>query len=208
MKPEILSLFDNYTHAVDVARKYLDISDLEEDAKDNVLYGYNKNLEMVSNDPSPGTIKFFTKELARSWSYWLAVWAELFWKEIDAQHVQLQRADMVLKIINRKRFLSVDEAMMYNRRWQDMRTSGYLSRYTRVQVAFIDELLRKDKEKRLDLLIKSLRNKKVNVSDYLKYGEAIAYFTDGKLFSDQIEDDEIALYFSQEELNVLEDIWQ
>ena len=208
MKPEILTLFDNYTNAVNVAKKYLDISDLDEASKDCAFYKYDWDFKTLQNAPTSGGVKFFTRDLAHLWSYWLAIWAELFWQEIDARGIHLVRTDMVLKIINRKRFSGVGEAMMYNRNWNNMVALGYLSRYTPGQLAFINELLRKDKEKRLDLLIKSLRNRKVNASEYLKYGEAIAYFTEGKLFSDQIGNDEISYYFGPEELHVLNEIWR
>jgi len=208
MEQATFLLFDNYANAVNIAEKYLDISNLDDRTKDAILYNYHDANKIICEEPIKRVIKFFTKELSDHWSSWTAVWVELFWKEIYDNKIQLKRTDNVVKLIERKRFLSVDEATMFNKNWAQVLASGFLSRYTDDQIRCINELIRKDKEKRLDLLIKSLRNERVSCSDYFKYGEAISYFTGGKLFCEGIENEEISLLFNKEEVKVLKRIWQ
>jgi hypothetical protein len=207
-KQEIISLVDNYKNALEVAEKYLDISDLEEATKDRIFDFYNNALQNIEAETTKGFVNYLVRELSEFWSYHFAIWVELFWKEIAEKNIQLTRTDNVHKIIERKRFLGVGEAVMFNNNWSGMVSSIYLYRYTRDQLCCMEELIRKDKEKRLDLLIKSLRNRRVNDSEYMKCTEAISYFTNGKMFNENISKEEISLLFSKEELNVLKNIWR
>lgn len=208
MNTGIKDQIQNYFHALDIAEKYIDISDLNENLKNNIIKSYHYSKEQIEREPKLSVINFFIKDLSQFWSYHVAIWVELFWKEVEEKKVKLNRTNNIVDIIKRGRFVRVGEAMVFKKNWLAVVASGYISDlYSKEQIEFVNKLILDDREKRLTLLKKSLRKEFVNWSDYLKYGEAIAYFTNGHLFNEYDENDEINSLFSKQEILILDKIW-
>ncbi|MDI9319790.1 MAG: hypothetical protein QM530_04865 [Phycisphaerales bacterium] len=93
---------------------------------------------------------------------------------------------------------------MVKNNWDQLkRLHIFNKRYSEDDLRKIEELLISNNTARLALL----KNNSVNWSDYLKYGEAIAYFTNGQLFEGT---GEMLLmeHFTLEEIKLLNTIWK
>jgi len=207
-------LYNDFLRGLDITHRILLISDYSEGLK----YGWKRNLDYsnqnISKDFEAGKspkkkLKFYIDELSSLWSSFVDIWSEMFWTQIEETPTTFKRVDTIRKIIDRGRFMGVGEAMHTRYEWERLLDSGHLQlRYTSEELQKVTDIISKDESKRLRLLKKSLNNERVNWSEYLQYGEAIAYFTHGTLFNETTGGTELEKHFSSKEIRILDEIWK
>lgn len=72
-------------------------------------------------------------------------------------------------------------------------------RYTNAEIEQIDKVIQEDQDKRLAILKKCLLKRQIPQSQYLKFGECMAYFMNTYIMDH---------FFSKEEADTLLMIWQ
>ncbi len=114
-------------------------------------------------------------ELLSYWNNYLNLETEKFWNLIDKNGIRINRKPTFEKIIAQKRFKNVEQAIdVYN----DLYTRpirNYDNEELKFKLDSLYEIVKLDRDKRISQFRKWIRNKRVSVSDRMKFGENYAY---------------------------------
>lgn len=76
--------------------------------------------------------------------------------------------------------------------WHEVRELETIKkRFTKTEIEKIDEVVANDEKNRLKLLKKCLKKKEIPQSQYLRFGDSMAYFNNCNLFSKHLTDFEV-----------------
>lgn len=144
------------------------------------------------------------------WNSSLGLDIEFFWEKVGEKNLAFERKDILKTVLEKGLFRDIHIHMAARYNWNDLKMHPLLKkRFSKSEINRIGEIIKKDEAKRLQLLKTCLRKRKVAFSNYLRYGDAIAYFTQGKLIEETRNKDTLLnAYFSKEEINTLEAIWE
>lgn len=161
---------------------------------------YARNVIARTPKLNASQVKTLTNELLSYWNRNIRVEIENFWTELMNNDIHLERFNPLRFALEKKRFSSVELGIDARNNWDELKKADSLqSAFSPEEIAQIDEIIANDEKKRLALLKKCLRKKEIPKSQYLKFGESMAYFVNCHLFEK---------YFTEEEVKELYELWK
>jgi len=156
--------------------------------------------EAVTNGKlSSAELKSLTDSYFILWNEGIGLDMEAFWHQLQSKSIDFTRKDPVRSALLKGRFQSVHQAMAARKDWETLKNSNLLkSRLSPAEMDGFEELIQKDESTRVDLLKKCLNKKKIPKSQYLRFGDSMAYMEHCDLFE---------RYFTQNEYDELHAIW-
>lgn len=145
-------------------------------------------------------LKSMTREILTYWNESIGIDTEKFWISLRDENIDFQRRDELKFAIDKGRFRRVDQGIGAKKYWKTIKEMEFVkSRFSESEIKLIDTIIDKDEITRLEILRKCLKKKAIPQTQYLKFGECMAYFSDCKLFEK---------YFENDEVDELYDIWK
>ncbi|WP_295714552.1 hypothetical protein [Mucilaginibacter sp.] len=124
---------------------------------------------------------------------------EQFWIKLKQQSIPFERKDPLRRALINNRFKRVEQGMGARNFWPVLKEMNSITqRFTESEIVRLHQIISEDEKYRLSILNKVLAHKKIFSSQYLKFGECMAYFENCKLFM---------VYFNENEKNELFQIW-
>jgi len=145
-------------------------------------------------------LKSITSDILTFWKESVSIDTELFWIVLRKNDIDFERKDELIFALNKGRFRRVDIVMSARNDWSKMRKfNSIIERFSQAEIEKIDVIIEEDENKRLEVLAKCLKKKEIPQTQYLKFGECMAYFSHCSLFDK---------YFSKEQVEELYEIWR
>ncbi|MFL9843609.1 hypothetical protein [Flavobacterium rhizosphaerae] len=188
---------------IDIEKKIITDSTTIPDA---IKKGYDTlskfDLKYINDNPdiTLTQLKSITKEHLIYWNESIGLDTETLWVMLKNHNIDYQRKDELNFALAKGRFRRVDQGMCARNEWWLIRDTGPVKeRFSNTEIKTIDEIIKQDEENRLAVLTKCLKKYSIAPSQYLKFGECMAYFNNCKLFEQ---------YFSKDEVKQLYTIWR
>lgn len=125
---------------------------------------------------------------------------EAFWSEMKRSGVGIERKEPLRFALEKGWFRNVEQGIDARNHWSSLkRLSTVRDRYSQVEIERLDRIIEEDEKKRYEVLKKCLAKKAIPQTQYLKFGECMAYFGRCNLFE---------VYFSVEQVEKLYEIWK
>lgn len=125
---------------------------------------------------------------------------ENFWTELKGSGVDYERKEPLRFALEKKRFRQVEQGIDVRNHWNELKKLKEVQqRLTKTEIEEIDDIILKDEKQRIEILKKCLRKKEIPQTQYLKFGECMAYANNCRLWDK---------YFKQSEVDELYDIWK
>ena len=165
-----------------------------------------KNLSLetrtvVEKEPkiNSSSLNSLKSALLTYWNESISPETEFFWSELVKNGIDYPRAEPLKFALEKGRFKRVDQGMQARKNWSILKShEEILNKYTRSEIQKIEEIISKDEKTRTNLLKKCLVKREIPRSQYLKFGECMAYISNTGISEK---------YFSEKELNDLYEIW-
>lgn len=166
-----------------------------------------KNLSKYTRDLLETETKMNSYELnslkGRLLTYWnesINPDTEIFWKELKTNEIDYERKEPLRFALEKKRFRQVEQGIDARNHWTELKKLKEIQqRFIKTEIEEIDDIILKDEKQRIEVLKKCLRKKEIPQTQYLKFGECMAYANNCRLWNN---------YFSQTEVDELYDIWK
>lgn len=125
---------------------------------------------------------------------------ESFWTELKDNGIDYERKEPLKFALEKNQFRRVDQGMDARKHWSELKKrKEIIDRYSKTEIEKIETIIAEDENRRLEILKKCLRKNKIPQSQYLKFGESMAYMNNCGLWNK---------YFNKEEVEQLYDIWK
>jgi len=124
---------------------------------------------------------------------------ENFWTELKVNGIDYERKEPLKFALEKNKFRSVDQGMDARKNWAELKQRKEITeKFTKTEIERIEIIIAEDENRRLEILKKCLRKKEIPQTQYLKFGECMAYMNNCGLWDK---------YFSKEEVQQLYTIW-
>jgi hypothetical protein len=159
-------------------------------------------ISTVANQPKLNAYGFkcLANELLIYWNNIISPDTEKFWDVLNSNNLPVKRKDLIKDALTKGRFKTVEQGIDARNNWAVL--SGMIlitERFSPEQINQIAQIIAADEQKRHAILQKTLSTGKIPKTQYLKFGECMAYFANCLLFSH---------YFTQAQTDELYRIWQ
>jgi hypothetical protein len=125
---------------------------------------------------------------------------ELFWLRVKESNLEFSRKDPLRYALQKGRFFNVHQGMEARKNWASLMSSKLLEkRYTVKELKTLASIIQEDENNRAGLLRKCLLANKITNSNYLKFGDSMAYLTETSCMEK---------HFSKEEVFKFYEIWK
>lgn len=163
-------------------------------ARDEVLTSLEKGkLSSVS-------LKSLIDGFLIQWNESVSVETELFWLRIEENNLNFDRKEPLRFALEKGRFFNVHQGMEARSNWNDIVESGHLlKRYKQDEIEKLFEIISNDEERRVVFLKKCLKANKIPSSQYLKFGDCMAYIYNTRIIKE---------HFCVEEIEALNLLWK
>ncbi|CAN0584867.1 unnamed protein product, partial [Ectocarpus sp. 12 AP-2014] len=112
--------------------------------------------------------------------------------KINPENIKIERKDPLKFALEKNRFLRVELGIGARKYWAEMKTLKEITdRFSQSEISKIDGIIAEDENKRIGILKKCLAKKNIPKSQYLKFGECWAYFTNTGLFPKYMNENEM-----------------
>lgn len=172
----------------------------EEEVKAAFVNLGNEYAARITQEPFTLTqLKSIASSILTFWNESIGVDTEFFWFELKKKGIDFERNDELLFALNKGRFRRVDIGIYARKYWHLIGDSSTVKeRFSASEIQEITTIVEKDEKTRFDILNKCFLKKQIPKSQYLKFGECMAYFQNCGLFEK---------YFLQNEIEELIEIW-
>lgn len=144
-------------------------------------------------------LKSITNDILTMWKETIGIATELFWTELKKNNIDFERKDELNFALQKGRFRRVDIGMGARKDWNVIKDFDSIKgRFSNDEIEKISKIIDLDEKTRLEILKKCLRKKEIPQTQYLKFGECMAYMSNCGLWDK---------YFAKTEVNELYDIW-
>jgi hypothetical protein len=144
-------------------------------------------------------LKSITNDILTMWKESIGIATEMFWTELKKNNIDFERKDELNFALQKGRFRRVDIGMGAKKDWNVIKDFDSIKdRFTRDEIEKISNIIYLDEKTRLEILKKCLRKKEIPQTQYLKFGECMAYMSNCGLWDK---------HFAKTEVNELYDIW-
>ncbi len=164
------------------------------------LSKYIKDILAANPNANSYQLKTLANELLRYWNESINHDTEKFWKELQINDIDFERKEPLKFALTKKRFSNVEQSIDAKNNWADLKKLNLITdRFSNTEIEQIENIIADDENKRLDILKKCLTKKLISPTQYLKFGECMAYFNNCRLFDK---------YFTTAQVKELYDIWK
>jgi len=145
-------------------------------------------------------IKSLRNDLLIYWNETISVDTEKFWNEILTEKLNIQRKEPLKFALDKNRFRNVEQGIGARKYWDELKTiKSIKDKFSETEIVKIDQIIAEDENKRIRILKKCLAKKTIPKSQYLKFGECMAYFTNCGLFNK---------YMTKKDVDELYEVWK
>jgi hypothetical protein len=124
---------------------------------------------------------------------------ESFWTELKDNGIDYERKEPLKFALEKNQFRRVDQGMDARKYWSDLKQRKEITdKYSSTEIEKIERIIEEDEIRRLDILKKCLRKNGIPQTQYLKFGECMAYMNNCGLWNK---------HFNKEEVEQLYEIW-
>ncbi|MDH4471743.1 MAG: hypothetical protein QE487_04000 [Fluviicola sp.] len=168
--------------------------------KEALVINGNYWTDRLSNESFTLTqLKFVSSNILTLWKESVGIATEMFWVELKKNNIDFERKDELNFALQKGRFRRVDIGMGARKDWNVMKEfDAITNRFTKDEIEKISDIIESDEKTRLELLKRCLRKKEIPQTQYLKFGESMAYMSHCGLLNK---------HFSEIEVDELYDIW-
>lgn len=144
-------------------------------------------------------LKSITNDILTMWKERIGIATEMFWTELKNNDIDFERKDELNFALQKGRFRRVDIGIGAKKDWNVIKDFDSIKdRFSKDEIENISNIIDLDEKTRFEILKKCLRKKEIPKTQYLKFGECIAYMSNCGLWGK---------YFTRTEVNELYDIW-
>ena len=158
-----------------------------------------KNVIQNNNLNSAGLISI-TNTILTQWNESINEDTEIFWTELDRHNIDFNRKEPLRFALTKGRFINVHAGMQARKNWGILKNlQSIKKRYSDTDISTLDEIIKADELRRIDLLKKCLAKDKIPQTQYIPFGDSMAYIANCSLFD---------TYFTKVEIDKLYKIWK
>jgi phage terminase large subunit GpA-like protein len=183
--------------------KLIDVSTIFDDQTKQAFKTQSKFIrDILTNNPKANSyqLRTLTSELLTYWNESIKPETEAFWTELRKNDIDFERKEPLKFALTKGRFRNVEQGMDARNYWTKLKMEkSIIDNYTQAQIQIIDKIILDDEQRRHDILKKCLIKKAIPQTQYLKFGECMAYFANCQLFDK---------YFSTGQIEELYQIWK
>ena len=158
--------------------------------------------DFLTNNPKVNSyqLKSLTSEILTYWNESVNPDTEAFWAEMVRSNIDFERKEPLRFALEKGRFRNVEQGIDAKKHWSFLKQlPAITNKYTQAEIEQLDRVIDVDEKKRLEVLKKCLAKKSIPQTQYLKFGECMAYFGRCNLFD---------AYFSKEQGDEIYTIWK
>lgn len=145
-------------------------------------------------------LKSVANDILTLWKESIGIATELFWTELQKNDIEFERRDELIFALEKGRFRRVDIGMGARKDWAVIKDFNSIKeRFSNDEIEKISSIIDIDERTRLEILKRYLRKKEIPQTQYLKFGECMAYMSNCGLWD---------RYFSEPEVDELYSIWK
>ena len=101
---------------------------------------------------------------------------EKFWTELKANGIEYERKEPLQFALDKKRFKRVEQGIDARKHWTELKTLKEVQqRFIKTEIEELDDIISKDEKQRIKILKGCLNKKQIPHTQYLKFGECMAY---------------------------------
>jgi len=124
---------------------------------------------------------------------------ENFWTELKVKGIDYERKEPLKFALEKNQIRRVDQGMDARKHWSELKKRKEITdKFTRTEIEKTETIITVDENRRLEILKKCLRKNEIPQTQYLKFGECMAYMNNCGLWNK---------YFNKEEVQQLYNIW-
>ena len=181
----------------------IDVSTLFDDYTKQAFKTQSKIIrDFLTNNPKANSyqLRTLTNGLLTYWNESIKPDTEAFWTELRKNDIDFERKEPLKFALTKGRFRNVEQGMDARNYWIKLKGGkSIIDNFTQAQIQVIDKIISEDEQRRHDILKKCLIKKAIPQTQYLKFGECMAYFANCRLFDK---------YFTIGQVEELYDIWK
>lgn len=158
--------------------------------------------DFMANNPKANSyqLKSLTSEILTYWNESINPDTETFWAEMKRSKIDFERKEPLKFALEKGWFRNVEQGIDAKNHWSSLKQlPAIASNYTQVEIEQLDRVIEEDERKRHEVLKKCLAKKSIPQTQYLKFGECMAYFGRCNLFE---------THFSKDQVEELYTIWK
>ena len=124
---------------------------------------------------------------------------ESFWTELKVNGIDYERKEPLKFALDKNQFKRIEQGMDARMYWGELKKRKEITdKYSKAEIEKIETIIAEDENRRLEILKKCLRKNEIPQSQYLKFGECMAYMNKCGLWDK---------YFNKDEVQQLYNIW-
>jgi hypothetical protein len=124
---------------------------------------------------------------------------ESFWTALKENGIDYERKEPLKFTLTKGRFRNVHQGMDARKHWSELKIRKEITdKYSQTEIEKIETIISEDEKQRLEILKKCLRKNAIPQTQYLRFGECMAYINNCLLWDK---------YFTKEEVQQLHDLW-
>jgi len=144
--------------------------------------------------------KLLASQTLTYWNERINADTEAFWSEMKRNNVAIERKEPLKFALDKGWFRNVDQGIDARNYWSSLKHLPTVrDRYSQAEIERLDRIIEDDEKKRHKVLKKCLAKKSIPQTQYLKFGECMAYFGRCNLFE---------VYFTTDQVEELYLIWR
>ncbi|MBS0645225.1 MAG: hypothetical protein JSR97_01355 [Verrucomicrobia bacterium] len=158
--------------------------------------------EFLANNPKANSYqqKSLASQILTYWNESVNSDTEAFWSEMKSSDVAIERKEPLRFALEKGWFRNVEQGIDARNHWSSLKHfPSVRARYSQAEIERLDQIIEEDENKRHEVLKKCLAKKAIPQTQYLKFGECMAYCGRCNLFE---------VYFSAEQVEELYEIWK
>lgn len=169
------------------------------EALNNYSKSYIENA-MKNDKLTAYQVKSLENEFFKYWNGSISQEVEIFWKEINKNKLPYQRKSPIKELLIKGRFRKVEQWIDLFNNLEELEQNNFLSKqFTKSEIKQFYALVEAEEEKRFKLVNKCYQKKKIPTSQYLKFGESMAFLERCNLTEK---------YFTEEEREEIYEVWR
>ena len=167
------------------------------------LNNYSKTYleNAIKNDKlTAHEVKSLESEFFKYWNESINQEVEFFWKEINKNQLPYQRKSPIKELLTKGKFRQVEQWIdLFNSLDELKKNKLLIKEFTRIEIEKFYKLVEAEEEKRFKLVNRCYQKKKIPFSQYLKFGESMAFLERCNLTKK---------YFTEKEREEIYEIWK
>lgn len=145
-------------------------------------------------------VKSLESEFFKYWNESINQEVEIFWDELNKNNLPYQRKSPIRELLTMGNFKQVEQWIDLFNNLEELNKNKFLNnQFSKSEIEKFYELVEAEEEKRFKLVNKCYQKKKIPFSQYLKFGESMAFLERCNLTKK---------YFTEKERDEIYEIWK